>query len=219
MWVLLLNITVGGVELTALISAAILLVAFILFLFWYYPIPRPLRKEEVERYMDLMPGARVSSGDILDLIREFASSDNGKEFFMVNMEIMYEKPQYKQASDQEDSSEQANVRYVRNMMPMMLARASHPYCIFKPFGYLSAISKQEDNLWHSVSSVRYRSRRDFLNIVTTQRWRSGYAHKVAALKENSNMPSRAMLAMPVVPLLVFTLLLAVQLIVMACVIR
>jgi hypothetical protein len=67
--------------------------------------------------------------------------------------------------------------------------------------------------------VRYRSRRDFLNIVTTQRWRSGYAHKVAALKENPNMPIRAMLAMPVVPLLVFTLLLVAQLIVMACVIR
>ena len=160
----------------------------------------------------------MESGGTLDLLREFASSDDGKEFFMVNMEVLYEKPQYK-TGDTEDSSEQANLRYVRNMIPMMLVRASHPYCIFRPFGYLSAISKQENNLWHSISSVRYRSRRDFLNIVTTRRWRSIYKHKVAALKENPNIPSSTMLALPVVPILVFTLLLMVQLILMACVIK
>ena len=208
---------------TVIIVAGVLAIAYILFLFWYYPIPRPLSKQEVENYVRLMAEMRNKAGkdsaNTFDIVRKFGLEDDGKEFFMVNMVKYYEQPQYKDGTVDGSTAQEANYRYVRNTMPLLLKRACHPYGIFKPALNLSSINRQDDSYWDNVSAVRYRSRRDFFNMVTSPQWQAGYGHKVASLRDNPNMPSKGMVALPVVPITVFAILLVVQLVVTACLMR
>lgn len=201
---------------TGVIAAAILIVVYILFLIWYYWFPKPLTKEEVERYVSIMAGRSGGDNKMSSVLRKFADEDDGKQFFMVSMEKYYDKPQYKDG-DHGITSEGANKRYAMNTMRLMLKRAGHPYGIFIPLINLSNINRQDDSVWDNVSLVRYRSRRDFLNMVTSPQWHSGYGDKVAALRENPNMPSKGLLALPIMPILVLTIFLFIGFMIMLCV--
>jgi hypothetical protein len=198
---------------TAIIIAAVFLGVYILFLLWYYGFRRPLSKDEVESYVSIL---EKRSGNYSEAVRKFCLEDDGKQFFMVNMTKYFDKPQYKNGNGGASTSREANMRYVRNTVPMLLKRACHPYGLFKPVVNLSGISRDEI-AWDGISVVRYRSRRDFLNMVTSSRWFAGYGDKAAALQSNPNFPSRGLLAFPVIPILVFTILLLIGSIIMACI--
>jgi hypothetical protein len=172
-----------------------------------------LSKEEVERYAAIM---EKRSGNSSEGIRKFGLEDDGKQFFMVNLVKYFDKPQYPDGTGGASTSREADNRYVRNTMPMLLKRACHPYGLFKPVMNLSGISRDEI-AWDGVSIVRYRSRRDFLNMVTSPRWFAGYGDKAAALQANPNFPSKGLLAFPVIPILVFSILLVIGAVAMACI--
>jgi len=204
---------------TGIIFTAVLAGIYILFLVWYYGFNKPLSREEAERYISIMEkragGPNPATNSATAAVRKFALEDDGKQFFMVSIEKYHDKPQYKDG-DHGVSSEQANLRYARNTIQLMLMKAGHPYGLFIPFTNLSNINRQDDELWDNASVVRYRSRRDFLNMVTSPQWAAGYGHKVAALRDNPNLPSRGKLAFPVVPVLVLAILLLVGFITMVC---
>jgi hypothetical protein len=198
---------------TGIIIAAVLLGVYILFLLWYYGFRRPLSKGEVERYVSIL---EKRSGNFSEVVRKFCLEDDGKQFFMVNMTKYFDRPQYRNGSGSASTSREANMRYVRNTMPMLLKRACHPYGLFKPVTNLSGISRDEI-AWDGVSVVRYRSRRDFLNMVTSPRWFAGYGDKAAALQANPNFPSKGLLAFPIIPILAFTILLLIGTVITACI--
>lgn len=203
-----------------IIIAAALLLIYIVFLIWYYGSGKPLSNEEVEQYISIIEkragGPNAATNSATANLRKFGLEDDGKQFFMVSMEKYYDKPQYKDG-DHGITSEAANKRYATNTMKLMLKKAGHPYGIFIPLTNLSNINRQDDSVWDNVSVVRYRSRRDFLNMVTSPQWHSGYGEKVAALRENPNMPSKVLLAFPIIPILVLTIFLFIGFVIMLCV--
>ena len=201
---------------TGIIVAATIIIIYVLFLLWYYRFPKSLTKEEVEHYVSIMAKAAGGENKISGALRKFASEDDGKQFFMVSMEKYYDKPQYGDG-DPGITSEAANKRYVMNTVRLQLMRACHPYAAFIPLANLSNINRQDDSIWDNVSVVRYRSRRDFLSMVTSPQWRSRYGDKVAALRDNPNLPSKGLLAFPIIPTLVLTILLFIGFIIMVCV--
>jgi len=200
----------------SVILAAVLLGIYILFLLWYYRFPRPLSKEEVERYISILEkragGSDLAAESVRAAFRKFGEEDDGKQFFMCNLVKYHEKAQYKDG-DRGLTSKQANLRYARNTMPLLLSRACHPYGLFRPVINL----RQADAYWDEVNVVRYRSRRDLLSMITSDRWHEGYADKAAALSDNPNMPGKAFVAFPIIPVVVFTILLLIWSITMACI--
>jgi hypothetical protein len=198
-----------------IIISAVLLCIYILFLLWYIGNRRPLSKEEVDRFMAIMEkragDASSAAENALAALRKFALEDDGKQFFMVNLVKYNEAPRY-QDGDRGLTSRKANLRYVRNTLPLLFIRACHPYGLFRPLINL----RQADSYWDEVNVVRYRSRRDFLSMVTSDKWYAGFGDKQAALSENPNYPSRGFVVFPIVPVLVFMILLLADLIVMAC---
>lgn len=201
---------------TGIIVAAAIIVVFILFLLWYYRFPSPLTKEEVEHYVSIMAGRAGGDNKMSGVMHKFASEDDGKQFFMVSLEKYYDKPQYKDG-DRGMTSEAANKRYAMNTIRLLLRRASHPYAVFIPLANLSNINRQDDAVWDNASVVRYRSRRDFLSMVASPQWRSRYGDKAAALRDNPNLPSKGLLALPIFPILVLTILLFIGFVIMVCV--
>jgi hypothetical protein len=54
-------------------------------------------------------------------------------------------------------------------------------------------------------------------MVTSPQWAAGYGNKVAALRDNPNLPSREKLAFPIIPILALTILLLIGFITMVCI--
>ena len=131
---------------------------------------------------------------------------------MCNLVKYHEKAQYTDG-DRGLTSKEANLRYARNTMPLLLSRACHPYGLFRPVTNL----RQSDQYWDEVNVVRYRSRRDLFSMITSDKWLEGYADKAAALSENPNFPSKAFVAFPIIPIVVFTILLLLWSITMSCI--
>ena len=203
-----------------IIIAAVLSVIYIVFLIWYYGSSRPLSNEEVERYISIIEkrsgGPNEATSGATANLRKFGLEDDGKQFFMVSMEKYYDKPQYENG-DHGISSEDANKSYAINTIQLMLLKAGHPYGLFIPLTNLSNINRQDDAYWDNASVVRYRSRRDFFDMVTSTQWSAEYGNKVAALRDNPNLPSREKLAFPIVPILALTILLLIGFITMVCI--
>jgi hypothetical protein len=194
-----------------LVLTVVLLGIYILFLIWYYGLPKPLSKEEVEHFISILEKRPFSSENTTAAFRKFAEEDDGKQFFMCNLVKYHEQAQYKEG-DRGLTSKEANKRYVKNTMPMLLKRACHPYGLFRPVINL----RQADAYWDEVNIVRYRSRRDVLSMITSEKWHEGYEDKAAALADNPNMPGKGFVAFPIIPVVVFTLLLTILVISMAC---
>jgi hypothetical protein len=204
-----------------IILLAALLGIYILFLFWYNGFRKPLTVEEVDRYVSILKKRSDVEGKMpgspFENIRKFALEDDGRQFFMCNLSMYYERPQSKDGVDAGITSRDLNKRYARSTMPQLLKRACHPYGLFQPLMNLRNISGQGHSDWDEINVVRYRSRRDFLNMITSPQWFAGYGNKQAALQENPNFPSKGLFVFPVVPIVVLTMLLLVGLIGMACI--
>jgi len=199
-----------------IILTAVLLVIYIVFLLWYFGSRRPLSKEEAERCISIMEkragGPNPVTNNATAAVRKFALEDDGKQFFMCNLVKYHEKAQYTDG-DRGLTSKQANLRYARNTIPLLLSRACHPYGLFRPVINL----RQADSHWDEVNIVRYRSRRDLLSMITSDKWYAGLRDKEAALSDNPNMPGKAFVAFPIIPILVFTILLLIWSITIACI--
>jgi hypothetical protein len=206
--------------LAGVILTVALLGIYIPFLLWYYGFRRPLSRGEAERYISIIEkragGPNAATNSATANLRKFALEDDGKQFFMVNLSKYYEQPQYKDGIDRGITSRDANKRYARKVMPLLFKRACHPYGLFQPMLNLSNITK-DDLLWDEVNVVRYRSRRDFLDMVTSPQWFAGYGDKQAALRDNPNLPSKAFVAFPIIPVVVFTILLLIWSTTMSCI--
>ena len=156
-----------------IILTAVLVGIYILFLLWYHGFRRPLSREEAERYISIMEkragGPNQATNSATAAVRKFALEDDGKQFFMVSMEKYHDKPQYKDG-DRGVSSEEANLRYARNTVRLMLMKASHPYGLFIPLTNLSNINRQDDAYWDNASVVRYQHHgalRDLLGLFSS----------------------------------------------------
>ena len=190
------------------------------FLIWYNGSGQHLSNEEVESYISIIEtragGPNAATNSSTANLRKFGLEDDGKQFFMVSMEKYYDKPQYEDGNHG-ISSEDANKSYAINTIQLMLLKASHPYGLFIPLTNLSNINRQDNAYWDNASVVRYRSRRDFFDMVTSPQWAAGYENKVAALRDNPNLASREKFAFPIIPILALTILLLIGFITMVCI--
>lgn len=197
-----------------LILFAVLAVIYVAFLIWYSGSGKPLSKQEVQRYISILEKRSTGRGEAAEnstrAFHKFALEDDGKQFFMCNLVKYRDKAQYNDG-DRGLTSRAANMRYVRNTAPMLLKRACHPYGIFKPMLNL----RKADEYWDEFVVVRYRSRRDVLNMITSDKWYEGLGDKQAGLSENPNMPGKPVIAFPIIPIIVFTILLIIGFIGMA----
>ena len=153
-----------------------------LFWLWYVGLGRPVTEEETERYMDVL-----SRGDVeqsrLDNFRQFFKRDDGKEFFIVNALILKEPK--KQAMDN-------LIAYQQVFMSRILKRAGHPQII--TVARATSIEELDNggtDDWQTLALVRYRSRRDFGEIIIDTFGSEHHGHKLAALDKTFAIPATA----------------------------
>jgi hypothetical protein len=166
-----------------LVLWSILAALYLGFRLWYDGGGGPLTPAEVERYVASFE-ARGAEPARVETLREFLSSDTGSDFVMAN---------FIQLQDQPGAQEELD-RYMAHMYPAMFARAGHPVLAGPVVGGAMdvwGIEGAED--WTMVGLVRYRSRRDLMEIATDPAFGDAYEFKNSAMEKTIAIPSEPFL--------------------------
>ena len=165
----------------------VIFLVYAVFHVWYGGNGSPLSADEVEHYA---ARARELAGpEAEERFRKFASSDDGKQFVMVNLNKYRERPEYRDGREVDLSSREVEQLYLADVLPKLLVRACHPVIVIDPILSFAGEGNFERTDWERIALARYRSRRDFLEIMLESNWEEGGQHKWAALERTHTMPT------------------------------
>ena len=161
------------------------------FFSWYTSFSGPLTDGEIAHYLalnaELSPDATPE--EIANL-RKFMEEDTGDDFVMINIIDMYDRPLQIEGVHPDESSEEVVAKYMEYMFPAMLSRASHP--VFMGVSVapraMDIMNAEGMEVWDSAAGVRYRSRRDLLEIGTNPAFQGRHEFKVAAMAKTIAFP-------------------------------
>lgn len=171
-------------------AAALLYVAFFA---WYTNLRGPLTPAEIETYVQRMV-ANGADPERLALMRSFLEQDTGDDFIMVNSILMRERPLQEEGVRPDESADQVLARYMAYMWPALLRRACHPVLAGGAVAdALEVWGLENAERWSSAGLMRYRSRRDLMEIAATPEFSGPHEFKIAAIEKTVAFPIEAAL--------------------------
>jgi len=176
--------------------AAGLALVYAAFWLWYGGVGAPLSQQEVDALIAAVEeNGRARGGadpELLAAFRAVGEADDGREFYMVNLMRHREKALYPDGYDYGEDIRAAERRYAAGILPELLKRASIPVFLGTPTGRF--LQPEGADVWDQVGVVRYRSRRDFLEMVGHPELAEIGVHKWASIEKTHVFPVRAELS-------------------------
>lgn len=158
------------------------------FLLWYDGGGGKLAPEEIERHVATVTQRGFPPEQIAGL-RAFLENDPGGDFVMANYIHFRAQPLAGGAVAPGESSQQALDRYMAHMYPALFRRACHPVFAGPVVAKALDLWGIEDAAsWSLVGLVRYRSRRDMIEIATDPAFADAHQYKLAALEQTIAVP-------------------------------
>ena len=168
-------------------------VVYGLFLLWHEPwLKAPLTATELDTALKGMDANQQVSKEEKLAIRAFFSNDDGKPFYNLNLMLFAERAVYADGLTRPGivTGADANDAYARVVLPHLLRRGSYPmFTASKIAGLLNENAPGAD-FFQEVAIVRYRSRRDMLDMILDPDFKAGSPHKFAGLAKNVALPTR-----------------------------
>jgi hypothetical protein len=168
----------------------ILTLVYMFFFGWYTSFGGPLSDEEIAHYTALFEEREppLSPERKANLLR-FMEEDTGDDFVMVNVIDMYETPLQIEGVEPGESSEDVAGKYMAYMQPALFARACHPVIWGQAASNAVDIMNAEGmENWTQGAGMRYRSRRDMLEISSNPAFAGSHEFKVAAMEKTIAFP-------------------------------
>ena len=133
---------------------------YAVFFVWYTDLGGALRPGEIEVYSKKLEEAGFQKEQV-ERLQNFMIADTGKQFFIVN------NIKLSSSGLSSRSSDKAMQKYMDYMWPALFSRASHPVfagnAVFRSLDVTGIEGAEE---WDMALIMRYRSRRDMLDIVS-----------------------------------------------------
>ena len=162
---------------------------YVFFFIWYTNLSGPLNDKEIKFFMRVISERAVNDEQRIERLRKFMEEDDGKDFFMVNFLDYNDTPETMPATGKGASSSNLMNYYMEYMYPEMFKRASHPVFfsdVFFPAMDIVSAEGMED--WDNVALVRYRSRKDMLQIGLNPIFDERHPYKIEALDKTIAIP-------------------------------
>ena len=187
----------------------VLTLIYLVFFNWYTSFGGPLTDEEVAHYIELFEKREPPlSPERLANIRRFMEEDTGDDFVMVNIIELYDKPLQIEGVDPHETSDEVLGKYMAYMLPELISRACHPVIYGQAASNAIDIMNAEGmESWTRGAGMRYRSRRDMVEIASNPAFGGFHEFKVAGMQKTIAFPIDPWLALGD-PRLVLALLLA-----------
>lgn len=165
------------------------LVVYGAFIAWYDNWRGPLTKEEVEMYMARLTRNQQVEPARLDAVRRFLESDDGREFYMVNVIATYRDPVEMPGTGERKPAREVLERYTSYFMAELFRRAGHPaFAGPAAGGVLEEWGIESNPDWTFSGVIRYRSRRDMAELASDPRFEPAHAYKIAAMAHTFAFP-------------------------------
>ena len=158
----------------------IALLTYALFYCWYIGFRSRVTPAEIESTMAILDAGLVDETRKSHL-RHFLANDDGKDFVMVNL-LELAKPR-------KESSKNLNA-YQKIFLGQLLRKAGHPILIARAAsGNVENVACQEFDNWTAAGMVRYRSRRDLMEILPATIGSEHHELKLSALDKTFAFPA------------------------------
>ena len=166
-----------------------LLSVWLVFFSWYTSFEGPLTPQEVAMVLDRANAVNADPEDIAKM-RQFLESDTGDDFVMVNLIEMNDPPPSMEGVPEDATAQDLMDRYMEHMYPELFKRASHPVL----FGQATAPALDIWGIegageWTVAGMMRYRSRRDMLEIAGNPDFYGPHEFKIAAMSKTIAFPA------------------------------
>ena len=182
------------------------------FLLWHQPwFSKPLTPAEIDAAFAVSVDRATALPESEKVkLRAFFASDDGRPFYNVNLML------YRDVAIYADGNQRPGIRtgadaanaYSRAIIPLLLARGSYPVFISSKISNLLEEGAPGADFFQEVAIVRYRSRRDMLDMISAPVYMAGAPHKFASLAKNVAVPTTGFVpldASVVIPLILFGL--------------
>lgn len=175
-------------------AITILLLLYIAFIFWYGGYGRPMTKREMETLIEKMKRnagqENNHDNELIKDFRELCKTDDGNEFFMVNL-IRYKREILKGIDPMAE-----NEKYKKAIFPLLIKYGSHPIFMSSYMGRM--IHPQGNDDWDEIAIIRYRSRKDMLKMAGDAAKLNLGKSKFAAIDKTQVFPVKALIsALPI----------------------
>lgn len=168
----------------------VLLGIYAVFFSWYTSFGGPLSDEEIEFYIDRFENREPApTPERIAMMRKFMEEDTGDDFVMVNVIELYDTPLQVEGVESGETSEEVLAKYMEYMIPALVSRACHP--IFMGYAAAPALDLMNaDGMehWSQGAGMRYRSRRDVIEISGNPEFAGRHEFKVAAMSKTIAFP-------------------------------
>ena len=173
---------------SARIAWLALAVFYAAFTGWYTSWSGALSREEVDVYIARLAEKGVK-GERLELWRHFLATDTGDDFAMLNAIDLRDAPLPVEGVPPDESAEQMLDRYTEPFLGKALARAAHPVMIgTAASGALDLWGIEGAERWTTGGLVRYRSRRDVIEMALAALDSDIHRYKIAAMEKTIAFP-------------------------------
>jgi hypothetical protein len=156
---------------------------YVAFFGWYTGAREPLTPDEVDDYIEKLAQREGSNPERIAAFREFLEGDTGGDFIIVNAIELHDEPVVTGEMKVGETSAEALDRYMAFMWPALLSRACHPVVGGDAVVTVESWGIEGANDWSSAGLMRYRSRRDLMDIATDPDFRDAHQYKIAAMSK------------------------------------
>jgi hypothetical protein len=158
---------------------------------WYVGMPRPLTRAEIDAHMMTVAASGIDvAPEQLATLRSFLEADDGREFFMLNLVRINQGPVVAPGATEPSNARAVLDGYTRHFMPALFRRAGHPAFFGRAAGgYLEQWNVAPDPGWSFGAAIRYRSRRDMIELVVDPRFANAHDFKAAAIATTFAFPT------------------------------
>jgi hypothetical protein len=155
---------------------------------WYTSWSGPLSPEEVDAYVARL-AEKGAKGDRLALWRHFLATDTGDDFAMLNAIDLRDTPLPVEGVPPGEGAQRMLDRYIEPFFRKAVARATHPVVIGTAASHaLDLWGIEGAERWTTGGLVRYRSRRDLIEIALAALDGDIHRYKIAAMEKTIAFP-------------------------------
>ena len=164
---------------------------YALFSLWYVGGSGPLTPAEIDRYLArLEDGPERRDPDRLATLRKFLEQDDGREFFMANLARLPDEPVADPTTGEFRPAGDVLREYTGRFLPSLFRRAGHPAFFGRTAGgYVEQWGVAPDPGWSFVGIIRYRSRRDMMELATSPAFAPAHAYKLVSMSNTLAFPT------------------------------
>ena len=159
------------------------------FFAWYTNLDGPLTEDEIQTHLATMRANPDSDPEVVARLERFMRTDTGNDFVMINIIDLNETPPTMPATGPGADATALLGHYMEHMYSAWVSRACHPVFAGPAVGDtidLQGIEGAEH--WEQAGLIRWRSRRDIMEVVLDPRFGGRHDYKLHAITKTIAYP-------------------------------